>query len=76
MSTTDPSAMAMELAATNALAFVTIALNLAPEQRVEFVQVFLAAVSGMAEHSIGRDATAQALRATADLRPVLQAAVH
>jgi hypothetical protein len=69
----DPATLAMKLASANALAFVTIALQLTPEQRLEFVQVFLAALSGMAEHSIGHDATAQAFRATADMRAVAQA---
>ncbi len=73
---TDPTALAMDLATANALAFVAIALQLTPEQRVEFLQVFLAALSGMAEHSIGRDATAEAFRATADMRPAAQPAVH
>jgi hypothetical protein len=72
----DATQLALDLATANALAFVSIALTLTPEQRVEFLAVFLATVSGMAEHSIGRDAVARVFRATADLGPAGAAVVH
>lgn len=70
MNNPDPTQLALSWAAEQALAFCLAVHTMTPEQRIEFVQTYLAALSGMAEHAIGHQATAAAFALVARQRPV------
>jgi hypothetical protein len=66
----DPAQTALDMASAQALMFCMAMHSMTAEQRIEFVQTYLAAVSGMAEHAIGHEATAAAFAVVAQQRPV------
>ena len=68
---TDPTQAALDMATAQALMFCMAVHSMTAEQRVEFVQTYLAAVSGMAEHAIGHQATAEAFAMVAQQRPAI-----
>jgi len=68
---TDPTQAALDMATEQALLFCIAIHGMTAAQRIEFVQVYLAAMSGMAEHAIGHQATAEAFAMVAQQRPAI-----
>lgn len=74
--TTDPTQLAIDMAAQQALPLVAATLTLTPEQRVEFVATLLACMSGWAQQAIGHDTAAKILAELALQGPAASAVVH
>jgi hypothetical protein len=66
----DAAELGMRLAQANAPAFVYMAHLMTAEQRVDFIRAFFSCLSGMAEQSIGYQASREVLSFVTDLKPV------
>lgn len=68
----DAMALGMRLAQANAPAFVAATHQMAAAERIDFIRSFFCCLSGMAEQSIGYDASRDVLAFVAALKPVGQ----
>lgn len=65
----DAMALGMELARGNAPAFVYIGHDMSAPQRIDFIRALFCTLAGMAEQSVGYEASRDVLRFVATLPP-------
>jgi len=68
----DAMALGMRLAQANATQFVWLTHRMSAAERIDFVRAFVCCISGMAEQSIGFEASRDVLAFAAGLRPAAQ----
>lgn len=65
----EPDVLGVRLAQATAPAFVVMTRDYPHDERVEFVRAFLCCISGMCEQAVGHEATVEAYRLVAGLKP-------